>query len=120
MTKVKIKDGYDVVIGGAGPCGCLLAKDLSKAGKKVLLIEQGGKTLKGIGTAMGMINGEHMVSDKGSSWSLSIEGNGIVVGKGIGGGSYLYAGIAALPQFGPWKEVGIDLEPYLELAKKES
>ena len=120
MTQVKFKDGYDVVIAGAGPCGCLLAKDLSKAGKKVLLIEHGGKTLKGIGTAMGMLNGEHMISDKGSSWSLSIEGNGIVVGRGIGGGSYLYAGIAALPQFEPWKEAGIDLEPYLEVAKKES
>ena len=83
MTKVKIKDGYDVVIGGAGPCGCLLAKDLSKAGKKVLLIEQRGKTLKGIGTATGMINGQHKVSDKGSSWSLSIEGDGILVVRGI-------------------------------------
>ena len=120
MAKVVLKDGYDVVIAGAGPCGCLLAKDLSKAGKKVLLIEHGGKTLKGIGTAMGMLNGEHMISDKGSSWSLSIEGNGIVVGRGIGGGSYLYAGIAALPQFAPWKEAGIDLEPYLEVAKEES
>lgn len=120
MTQVKIKDGYDVVIAGAGPCGCLLAKDLSKAGKKVLLIEHGGKTLKGIGTALGMMNGEHMISDKGSNWSLSIEGNGVVVGRGVGGGSYLYAGIAALPQFAPWKEVGIDLEPYLEVAKKES
>lgn len=118
--KIIYKDGYDVVIAGAGPCGCLLAKDLSKAGKKVLLIEHGGKTLKGIGTSLGMLNGEHMISDKGSSWSLSIEGNGIVLGRGIGGGSYLYAGIAALPQFAPWKKVGIDLEPYLEVAKKES
>lgn len=120
MKKTVFKDGYDVVIVGGGPSGCVLAKDLSKAGKKVLLIEQGGNSLKGIGTAKGMLNGEHMTSDKGKTWSMSIEGNGIVVGRGIGGGTYLYAGIAAFPDFSAWEDQGMDLKPYFDSAKKES
>ncbi|MDX9897476.1 MAG: GMC family oxidoreductase N-terminal domain-containing protein [Spirochaetia bacterium] len=120
MKKKVFIDGYDVVIAGAGPCGCVLAKDLSKAGKKVLLLEKGGDTLKGIGTALGMLNGEHMDRNPGQNWSSSIEGNGIVIGTGVGGGSYLYAGIAALPEFTGWDDVGINLRPYLEAAKVES
>jgi len=61
---VKRLEGFDVVIVGGGPTGCVLAKDLSKAGKKVVLIEKGGNSLKGIGTMRGMLNNEHMVRAK--------------------------------------------------------
>jgi choline dehydrogenase-like flavoprotein len=63
MTSKRL-EGFDVVIVGGGPSGCILAKDLSKAGKKVVLIEKGGNNLKGIGTMRGMLNGEYMVRAK--------------------------------------------------------
>lgn len=114
-------EGFDVVIAGGGPCGCVLAKDMSKAGKRVILIEKGGNTLKGIGTMLGMLNGEHMVGARFPQvWQTTLEGHTVVLGKGIGGGSYLYAGIAAMPHFQAFDEVGIDLRPYLGDATKET
>ena len=118
---VRRLEGFDVVIAGGGPCGCVLAKDLSKAGKKVILIEKGGSSLKGIGTMRGMLNGEHMARAKFPNiWQTTLEGQNLVLGTGIGGGSYLYAGIAGMPQFEAFDDVGIDLRPYLEDAKNET
>lgn len=118
---VKRLEGFDVVIVGGGPTGCVLAKDLSKAGKKVVLIEKGGNSLKGIGTMRGMLNNEHMVRAKFPNiWQTTLEGHSVVLGKGIGGGSYLYAGITGMPLLEAFDEVGIDLRPYLEDAKKET
>ncbi len=114
-------EGFDVVIVGGGPSGCVMAKDLSRAGKKVILIEKGGNNLKGIGTMRGMLNGEHMERAKFPNiWQTTLEGHSVVLGTGIGGGSYLYAGIAGIPELGIFDEVGIDLRPYLEDAKKET
>jgi choline dehydrogenase-like flavoprotein len=118
---IKRLEEFDVVIVGGGPSGCVLAKDLAKAGKKVILIEKGGNNLKGIGTMRGMLNGEHMERAKFPNiWQTTLEGHNVVLGKGIGGGSYLYAGIVGMPEFGMFDEIGIDLRPYLEDAKKET
>lgn len=117
----KVMDGYDVVIIGGGPTGCVLAKDLTKAGKKVILIEKGGNNIEGIGTALGMLNGEHMEKAPFPNiWANTLEGHNVVLGTGMGGGSYLYAGIAAIPSFKYFEEVGINMKGYLEEAKKES
>ena len=114
-------NGYDAVIVGGGPCGCVLAKDLALAGKKVILIEKGGNNLKGIGSMMGMLNGQHMETGGGVRiFPSTLEGQNIVLGTGMGGGSYLYAGIAGMPLFNQFDEFDIDLRPHLEDAKKES
>ncbi len=119
--ETKRLEGFDVVIAGGGPCACVLAKDLAKAGKKVILIEKGGNSLKGIGTMTGMLYGGHMERAAFPSiWGKTIEGTGIVLGTGVGGGSYLYAGIAGMPDFDAFDQVGIDLRPYFEAAKKET
>lgn len=85
QTKIKRMEGFDVVIVGGGPCGCVMAKDLSKAGKKVILIEKGGNNLKGIGSMMGMLNGEHMTRASSGIWDTTIEGQNVVMGTGMGG-----------------------------------
>ena len=119
--KVKRMDGYDVVIAGGGPGGCVLAKDLAKAGKKVILVEQGGNSIKGIGTAMGMFFGGHMEKAPFPAvYGKTAEGHNVAVGKGIGGGTYLYGGIAADPDFGAFEDIGIDLKPYVQAAKEET
>lgn len=122
MTKKRRLEGFDVVIAGSGPCGCVLAKDLTKAGKRVILIEQGGDSLKGIGTMRGMLNGEHMVRAKFPSvWQKTLEGDGTIVPTGLGGGSYLFAAIAGRPvHLEPFDKLGIDLRPHLEDAEKET
>ena len=43
----------DVVIAGAGPAGCTLARELSNKGKKVALIEQGTYSKRFFGNQIG-------------------------------------------------------------------
>lgn len=123
MAREQLKriDGYDVVIAGGGTCACVLAKDLARAGKKVILIEKGGRSLKGVGSMMGMMNGQHMERGEFPNvWGKTVEGQSVVIGTGVGGGSYLYAGIVGMPEFKAFDGVGVDLRPYVEDAKKET
>ena len=45
----------DVVIAGGGPGGCTIAKELSRKGKKVALLEKGGNGNWFIGNPLGVI-----------------------------------------------------------------
>lgn len=120
-SQVKKMEGYDVVIAGGGPGGCVLAKDLTKAGKKVIIVEQGGNSTRGIGSPLGLYFGGHMEKAPfPKMFAETIEGHQVALGKGIGGGTYLYGGIAAFPDFKAFEDVGIDLKPYLEDAKRET
>ena len=51
--KVKVSDGWDVIVVGGGPAGCTAATAAAREGSKVLLIEAMG-VLGGLGTA-GMV-----------------------------------------------------------------
>lgn len=125
LTKInapcRVMKDYDVVIAGGGPTGAMLAKDLTKIGKRVILIEKGGNSMEGAGSALGMLNGEHMEKDPfPSMWGTTLEHHNVVLGCGMGGGTYLYAGIAAMPALKYFDEVDIDLRPYIEEAKRET
>jgi len=110
----------DLVIAGGGPGGCVLAKDLSKKGKKVILIEKGGNDTKYFGTPVGLMLGGHM--ERTSAWGLPTtkQRHPLIMGIGVGGGTKLYGGLAGPPEIKPFKHHGIDLAPYVEEAKKET
>lgn len=110
----------DVVIAGGGPGGCVLAKDLTKKGKKVILIEQGGNDTKFFGTPVGLAFGGHVEMGKRLQMKKTMEKQTLVLGKGVGGGTKLYQGIAFLPDLEAFKSVGIDLTPYIDDAVKET
>jgi choline dehydrogenase-like flavoprotein len=122
MAKKQVKRlEADVVIAGGGPGGCVLAQDLSRKGKKVILIEKGGHHTRGFGSMVGLMLGGHMERAPGGGFlSTTIEGDQLVLGTGVGGGTILFAGSAFLPEIDLWKEVGVDLEPYLDGAMEES
>jgi len=119
--KTTVIDGYDVVIAGAGPTGCVLAKELVKKGKKVILLEAGDDSRAFIGTPLGLICGKHAITNLPKSMFITTEeGDQVIVGRGLGGGTKLYAGAAFMPDFNMWRSWKIDLEPYIDEAVKES
>ncbi|MFC1924806.1 GMC family oxidoreductase N-terminal domain-containing protein [Chloroflexota bacterium] len=121
MRQVK-KMEADIVIAGGGPGGCVLAKDLTKKGKKVILVEQGGNDMKFFGNLLSPMFGGHVEQGRGLSFMglKTIEGDALIQGIGVGGGTKLYVGFAFKPDEDAWRDVGIDLAPYLDEAMKES
>lgn len=99
----------DVVIAGAGAGGCTLARELSKKGKKVVLIEQGTHSKAFFGNPLGIVyrmeKAPHLFPTRRTE-----EGYSVILGRGVGGGTLLYAGSAFLPGIDYWKEFGIDLD----------
>ena len=110
----------DVVIAGGGPGGCILANDLSKKGKHVVLIEKGGNDTRFFGSPVGMFLGGHMERTPYGGFPTTMEGDPLILGVGIGGGTKLYQGIAGPPNIEVFSRFGIDLSPYVEDAKKET
>jgi len=118
MRQVK-KMEADVIIAGGGPGGCVLAKDLTRQGKKVILVEQGGEELKFFGSPL-MIFGGHMEKAPNGKRLKTLEGDVLIQGVGVGGGSKTYVGLAFRPDLDAWRDVGVDLEPYMDAAEEES
>lgn len=107
-AKYKVLD-TDIVIAGAGPGGCTLARELAKKGKKVVLIEQGTYSKRFFGNPLGIIlrmeKSPHLFPTKKTA-----EGYSVILGRGVGGGTLLYAGSAFLPGEEYWKEYGIEFD----------
>jgi choline dehydrogenase-like flavoprotein len=94
----------DVVIAGSGPGGATLAKELSRKGKKVIVCEA-GKKQSWFGYSLSTVN---LLAEKGLTFSR--EGNWIVAGNTLGGGSVAYGGIAVKPPAWLKEKYGVDLE----------
>ena len=110
----------DVVIVGSGPGGCTIAKELSKKGKRVILIEKGSDDNRFVGNGFGTF----IRMEKGFHFPLPLkstkEGHTVILAKCLGGGTFLYAGSAFEPDYDYWKRYGIDLSRDLtDEAKKE-
>lgn len=120
MTDRIKKISADVAIVGGGPGGCTMAKDLTQKGKKVVLIEQGGNDTKFFGSVVGLALGGHAEMGKRMKMRKTIEGQTLVMGKGVGGGTKLYQGLAFLPDIDAFKGFDIDLTPYVDAAVKET
>ncbi|MGB2583128.1 MAG: FAD-dependent oxidoreductase, partial [Dehalococcoidia bacterium] len=90
MAKKLKKLEADVVIAGAGPGGCTIARELSRKGKRVILIEKGVYSKRFYGTLLAPLR----YMEKYGFLFRTIEGDWIVQGKGFGGGTLIYAGSA--------------------------
>jgi choline dehydrogenase-like flavoprotein len=120
MSKKVQKLETDVVIVGSGPGGCTIAKELSKKGKRVILIEKGGDDNRFVGNGFGTF----IRMEKGFHFPLPLkstkEGHTVILAKCLGGGTFLYAGSAFEPDYDYWKRYGIELSHDLtDEAKKE-
>ncbi len=110
----------DVVIAGGGPGGCTIAKELSKKGKKVVLLEKGGDDNRMLGNGIGVL----LRLEKGFHIPFpikrTVEGDTVILAKCLGGGTLLYAGSAFEPDVEYWKRHGVDLsQESIEEAKEE-
>jgi choline dehydrogenase-like flavoprotein len=120
MTDKINKLEADVVIAGGGPGGCTVARELSRRGKKVILIEKGGDDDRMLGNGIGVL----LRLEKGFHIPFpikrTVEGDTVILAKCLGGGTLLYAGSAFEPDVEYWKRHGIDISRGLiDEAKEE-
>ncbi len=121
MNKQLTRMEAEVVIAGAGPGGCTLAKDLSAKGKKVILLEKGGDNDFLYGTPLGMLLNIDVAPRFPMPTRGTNQGENVVVGSGLGGGTLFYAGSAFLPDADYWKAVGIEFsKDIIDEAVKET
>jgi len=103
----KLNLSAEVIVVGSGPGGATVARELSKHGKKVLLLERGydyrGKFY--YGTYLGAI----WYSDR-SSLLFTEEGINIIAPIMVGGATGMYAGCAATPPEWLKTRYGIDTD----------
>lgn len=96
----------DVIVVGSGPGGATVARELSRAGKRVLLLER-GEDHRGrgyYGTYLGAI----LYSDRGSLL-FTQEGLNIVRPLMVGGATSMYCGCAAPPPDWMKDKYGVDI-----------
>src|SRR5215216_4918231 len=97
----------DVIVVGSGPGGATVARELARAGKKVLLLERGqDHRLRGYyGTYLGAL----LYTDRGSLL-FTEEGLNIVRPMMVGGATSMYCGCAALPPVWFKTKYGVDID----------
>lgn len=110
----------DVVIAGGGPGGCTVAKELSKKGKKVILVEKGGDSDRFVGNGLGVLLRLEKSFSIPFPTKKTKEGDTVILAKCLGGGTLLYAGSAFEPDVEYWKRHGIELsQDSIDEAKEE-
>ena len=96
---------YDAIVVGSGPGGATVAKELSQAGKKVLILEWGQhKPLQG-----NMVQAGLSMAIPGKSLLLTPDFAGVFRGIISGGSSVFYYGTAFEPPLELFKKYGVDL-----------
>lgn len=97
----------DVIVVGSGPGGATVARELTRRGKKVLLLERGGDHRPRIyyGTYLGAL----LYSDRGSLL-FTQEGLNIVRPLMVGGATSMYCGCAAPPPGWLKRNYGVDID----------
>jgi choline dehydrogenase-like flavoprotein len=104
-------DEYDAIVVGSGPGGATVARELSRAGRRVLILERGkdDQNLGSYRTAM-------RVLDMGRSK----EGLAMLRASTTGGASVFYSASAAEPPAWLASRYGIDLSPSLDEIRLET
>jgi choline dehydrogenase-like flavoprotein len=93
----------DVVIAGSGPGGATVARELSKAGKKVIICEKGAYH-RGCGLTLSMIS---YFANYG--FTFSKEGAWVLRPQTVGGASTIFMGTAMMPPAWLKDKYGIDV-----------
>lgn len=101
---------YDVVVIGTGPGGATLAAELSRNGKKVLILERGSGAAI-LGTMLQCIK---IALIPGRSLFFTPEMLSLVRGITLGGSSVLAYATAFEPDYAIFEKQGIDLKPEVE------
>jgi choline dehydrogenase-like flavoprotein len=104
---------YDAVVVGTGPAGASVALRLAKAGKKVAMIERGGRVAKP-GSMLGALSAIDIMGSVPMPSSPSL-----VRGICLGGSTLLFCGTAAMPPKWLKEKYKIDLEGYADETVEE-
>lgn len=107
---------YDYLVVGSGPGGATVARELTEAGKKVLILEWGGNAPVGgspirFGRAVGIPGRGLMFTDH--------KGQVMIRGICTGGSSIFYCATAFEPPYEMLKSYGIDIEAEVKTLKQE-
>lgn len=101
---------FDAIIVGSGTCGATIARELTRQGKKVLILERGGNDpLKESLLAYAKVSNEVRVTDKLKDLRAFT----------TGGSTAMYLAVADLPPIAAFRKLGIDLTEDLEQVRKE-
>lgn len=97
----------DVIVAGSGPGGATVARELARAGKRVLLLERGidHRPRRYYGTYLGAL----LYTDRGSLL-FTKEGLNIVRPLMVGGATSMYCGCAAPPPAWLKGSYGVDID----------
>jgi choline dehydrogenase-like flavoprotein len=111
MTK-DIKKEYDVIVVGTGAAGCTVAREMTKRGKKVIMLEKGGRMewLGNTVTVASMIDIPTLLRNYRDI---------VIFVNNYGGASNIAAGSALPPPKKVFDAVGIDLTKEAEEARSE-
>ena len=109
------KTEFDAIVVGTGPAGGTVARDLSRKGQKVLILEWGSNE-PATGSLLKFLKDCFHV---GKSLYLTRELAGILRGVCNGGSSMYYCGTAFEPPYEMMNAHGIDLAEHAESLKEE-
>ena len=110
--KQEQKKEYDVIVVGTGAAGCTVAREMTQKGKKVLMLEKGGRMewLGNTATVATMIDLPTLLRNPRDI---------VIFVNNYGGASNIAAGSALPPPKKVFDAVGIDLSREAEEARKE-